>query len=323
MENRSNQPDKMVSHSIARALILPAVLFMLLHGLNSFGAEEGESKEIRFDQLLDYKNVVVLNVYSNGIRIQHSDGIKTLRSVELPPEVRGKLGLAEPVSSDKTPTGTELDSQLSKETKFDSLLSYKNVVVTKVYPDGLKIQHADGVTKIQIEELPADVRVQFGLEEAGALKHRVNQARLAKESARLRPVYEKLAKQKLIVNADIIQAVSWGVLLAEFTTAQTTERREKRVPTVLRSGGPTGLHPNAPYTTITSYHTEWENDFTFFEDVIFVECEASNLSRGQVLQATIYPYGTYTYDTVGGRRKTIKRFTTSVADAAARLLGEE
>lgn len=46
--------------------------------------------------------------------------------------------------------------------KLPELLSYKDVTITKVEVDHIRIIHKEGSRKILLEELPEDLRIKFG-----------------------------------------------------------------------------------------------------------------------------------------------------------------
>ncbi len=47
--------------------------------------------------------------------------------------------------------------------KLETLLGYKNVTVTKVEPDGIRIMHDSGTTKVPIEKIPEELKIKLGL----------------------------------------------------------------------------------------------------------------------------------------------------------------
>ncbi|HEX2750163.1 MAG TPA: hypothetical protein VHM91_19305, partial [Verrucomicrobiales bacterium] len=72
-------------------------------------------------------------------------------------------------------------SAMAKEKiTFDDLLledgtTLKNVVVLKVEPDGLRLEHKNGVSKVKFEELPEMVQKQFAFDRNKAEEFRLNQ----------------------------------------------------------------------------------------------------------------------------------------------------
>ena len=89
------------------------------------------------------------------------------------------------------------------EMKYDEFLGYKNVNITRVEPDGLRIMHQNGTRKINFEDLPVDVRNKFRLDEKTALEYRAKmkeiQARRDKaEAKRLLAYYARLREEKAV-----------------------------------------------------------------------------------------------------------------------------
>lgn len=57
---------------------------------------------------------------------------------------------------------------------------YKKWSVLKVEPDGLKIEHADGITKIPMEQLPPELAAKYKFDPAAAKAHREKKSAGAK-----------------------------------------------------------------------------------------------------------------------------------------------
>jgi hypothetical protein len=69
--------------------------------------------------------------------------------------------------------------------------TYKSYRVTKVEPDGIRIEHADGAAKLKIEQLPPELVAKFKLDPAKAAEHREKVAASAASAAA-----EKTAKDE-------------------------------------------------------------------------------------------------------------------------------
>lgn len=86
-------------------------------------------KEIRFDTLLEYKDVVVLLVEPDGIKIRHSDGVKKLRFELLPPEIRSQLGIQDSLAQEYRQEMAHLAKEnAKKDALVQELVKQKRVV---------------------------------------------------------------------------------------------------------------------------------------------------------------------------------------------------
>ena len=63
-----------------------------------------------------------------------------------------------------------LHAQVGK--KYDRLLSYEEVEIRAVEPDGIRIMHKGGMGKIRMEELPPAIVAELGLKKDAAEEHR-------------------------------------------------------------------------------------------------------------------------------------------------------
>ena len=121
--------------------------------------------------------------------------------------------------------------------KFETLLDYKGVTVTKIEPDGIRIMHESGVAKIQIERLPEEVRTQLGLTEAAAEEHRemLQEKREVAQDIALKQ--RALAANRLIFTGTVFQVTEGGLLLRDVAYTDGT-KEEKKIPYKVQTGGP-------------------------------------------------------------------------------------
>lgn len=69
--------------------------------------------------------------------------------------------------------------------------TYKNYSVIKQEPDGLKIEHSDGITKIHMEKLPADLAAKYKFDTAKAKAFREQKSAVEKKVAESQAEAEK------------------------------------------------------------------------------------------------------------------------------------
>lgn len=74
----------------------------------------------------------------------------------------------------------------------------KNATVTKVDPDGLRLEHSNGISKVKFEDLPKNVQEQFTFDRDKAVEYRDRQqaAREARESEERRARVEELLQKR-------------------------------------------------------------------------------------------------------------------------------
>jgi hypothetical protein len=201
--------------------------------------------------------------------------------------------------------------------KFDTLLDYKNVTVTKVEPDGIRIMHESGAAKIPIEKIPEDIRKQLGMNEDAAKAHREVVRAQEQKAAVQDQKQQLLATKRLIFKGSVFQVADGGLLLRNVSYTDGTIRKvEKKIPYKVQTGGPNAMYPNAKTTYETRYKTEWvevQDVRSFGENIIFVECDTSGYVDRSVFSGTVYPNGTYAYTSLIGARNTIPAYTTDAS----------
>ena len=204
-----------------------------------------------------------------------------------------------------------------KQIKFETLLDYKNVTVTKIEPDGIRIMHESGATKISIEKVPEEIVAKLGMNYESANKHRKEIAIHNQKIELAAKKNQVLASAKVQVYGRIYQVAENGVLLKNARYTDGTKEEEKK-PYQVRTGGATALHPDAKSTYRTAYESEWVIVEKLMPKLIFVECDSSGYVDNGWFKMSAYQAGTYAYQNVLGARNTIPRYTTDASSVLKR-----
>lgn len=204
----------------------------------------------------------------------------------------------------------QLVSAEGEKMKFDKLSSYTNVTVTKIEPDGIRIIHESGIAKVPFESLPEEIRAKLGMTQEAADAHRrkieVQQQQIAEETKKR----QVLGAARLSFVGSVFQVTEGGLLLRNVSYSDGT-KEEKKVPYKVKTGGPSGLYPNAKTTYETRYKSEWVLKVRPIPSwPIFVECDTSGYVDGQRFSGDVYPNGTFAYTNTQGARKTVPAYTT-------------
>lgn len=202
-----------------------------------------------------------------------------------------------------------------KPLHFDKLLKYEDVTVRKIEPDGIRIMHSGGMTKIPIESLPPEIVAQLGLNQADAAAHREkeqsnNQAAAAAERSR-----SYLADRRVSLKGRVLQVVKDGLLVAD-AICETGKKVERRVPVQTQVSGPTKLNPNIPVEYVTSYRIEWVPERNLLP-AAFVHCPTNGYLDGSPYEGSAYLFGSYSYQGTDGAQRTVPSFTTDAAGLLA------
>lgn len=208
--------------------------------------------------------------------------------------------------------------------KFDKLLDYTNVTVTKVEPDGIRIMHESGAAKIPYESIPEEIRVKLGMKQEAAEAHRQKVQVQQQQIAEATKKQQVLDRAHLIFVGSIFQVTEGGLLLRDVSYTDGT-KEEKKVPYQVHSGGPTGLHPDARATSETYYKSEWVLKVRSMSSwPIFVACDTSGYVDGDQFSGNVYANGTFAYTNTQGARKTIPAYTTDASKVLERAgLGDK
>ena len=208
-----------------------------------------------------------------------------------------------------------------EQTKFDELLGYKNVVVTKVEPDGIRIRHESGMKKLKIEDLPKEIREKFGLNEGAAREYREAALNQEKEAAKAEQAsYEQQAALqraeflKYTVRGKIQQITPLGVLLRETSAFRITEQQ---IPYEVKVDGPTAFEPNRKVKTETRYKLGKAPAYKEkLSRLVFVKCDVSKYkdSSKPDLEIEAYEMGDFIY-----RNSRVDTFSINAADAGKNM----
>ena len=204
-----------------------------------------------------------------------------------------------------------LDTQAGERIlKYEKLLGFQNVTITKVTPSEIRIIHKGGITSIQFEDLPQPVRDNLGLTQNAADKYRVQLAMKQRKRA-LQLKQEKFLKSKRVaMTGTVSQVLENGVLLTDVVISDGSKIK-KKIPYRVKVGGPTALNPDRKPKTVTRYRIEWiPARRRLNHEKIFVECSTSGFVDGSTFGEAVYSFSTFTYHNVLGAPKTVPAFTT-------------
>lgn len=225
--------------------------------------------------------------------------------------------------------------EATKEVRFDTLLGYKNVVVVKVEPDGIRIRHSDGAGRIPIEKLPPEIASQFWLDGHQAARYRQETGSKERAKSEIDAALREIQTKKLIVVGHVIQIIKddsrEGILLRN-AVAKSPNKVAKQVPYQVQTDGPSTMNPRRPKSFTTKYKIVMEDKILPIEDLVYVECDTSNLSEMSgpydvsekcIFRGAIYPCGTISYTTKSDRKKAVNAYTTSDLSAIVPTVMDE
>lgn len=183
------------------------------------------------------------------------------------------------------------------------LEGYKNARLLKVEPDGIRIQHATGISKIPLEDLPAEMAKSLGLQKKSADAYRkVNRAKDAQK---------RLEKQQ----AKWLEETA--LFVERYTVAEIHPQglRLKRFRVLGKGKGSSAeLRDEAILLDCnTSGHVDGGKYFTKFK--LYLPKAHSPLGQ----RIRIWPCGTYAYSTVLGASRTIPAYTVSPDKALSKM----
>lgn len=199
--------------------------------------------------------------------------------------------------------------------KYDRLLTYEEVEIRAVEPDGIRIRHKGGVGKIRMEDLPPAIIAELGLKKDAAEEHRKSAAVAEAEAAKRQREANFLKSRTTTLKGQVLQVKANGILVssATFTTGKT---KEVKVPYTVREGGPTTLQPHRKVNVYTLYRTETVPE-TVSVDVVWVKCDPSPYIDGMAFEKSVYVFGKYKYLGTDNAEHTVPSFTTDGAKLVA------
>lgn len=202
------------------------------------------------------------------------------------------------------------------------IAGYQGASVLKIEPDGIKIIHSKGVTKVPFEELSDDVRKRYNLTESEVNQYRKFREREALSEKTARERDSKLDKIKLRIQGTVLQVVPDGILLQN---VRAFRGRQEVAQTVKTGQQPVGMgrnsmNPKGDYVSevITKYH--WEDVWDKYAELMFLDKPAEEIGEGKWIEMNVWVIGTYSYTNKLGEERTVELVTNSVDRAGAHLL---
>lgn len=187
--------------------------------------------------------------------------------------------------SPPTAAPTSAPPQTSGNLTTTSGKTFEAVTVKRVDPDGLLILHKEGAAKVLFTELPEDLRVKYGYDEAKSKAFQTGQAAsrqgaMAAEAERKAGEQRKqeLEKQAVKIQGKVIQVVKEGIILR----VDPWEGRTKGRPPLLMGGA----------------------------DYIFVvgHSRLSGKVDGDTIDVDAYPSGVFSYANTLGAARRLKQY---------------
>lgn len=191
---------------------------------------------------------------------------------------------------------------------------YRNVQVTKVTPIDVSVVHDGGAARIQMTDLPEDLKAKLGYDPAKADAHtaqeKVATAKAAKDAANkaiLDHAYLKL------VAGSVEQVVNGGILVKIFNSwdGKTFEI----VPEFSMRGGGNSVGNGGGIYLRNKNAGERVKKIKFEAGrLVFVICDNSKFIDGSEFSGDVWEYGRYSYANTRGAATTIPKYTANPAD---------
>lgn len=200
--------------------------------------------------------------------------------------------------------------------------TYEGVTYQSHTPSRLSIMHESGVASLSIGSLPVELREKLGYSEEAA---RTAEQQAAEQQAQLNAAHAQQARAAEIrkalektanaISSRIFQVVPDGVLIDSTVYVQgiITNTHEVSANNLLRPEA-TRLVVSKREGLVSKRLSEG--------DYVFVRTEQTGYIDGADYVGTVYPIGTYSYETVAGGSKTLHAFT-DIPEVAARYLFSE
>jgi hypothetical protein len=122
-----------------------------------------------------YKNVTIREIKKSGVKIFHSYGARTVSAHELPDYAFLFDRIPEPIK--KIPATAPVNNNL----RLTNGKTYKNVKITRKYPDSINITHSTGESQIPYEQLSRATQQALGgfnQDEAKAYRASIQESRI-------------------------------------------------------------------------------------------------------------------------------------------------
>jgi len=209
----------------------------------------------------------------------------------------------------------------AQELKLPTLGQYKNVTITKVEADGIRITHQDGVAKVPLEQIPKQMWKQLGLSADKAKEHReAVEAKAANDKEKEEEDRERVAKKAAAgkpLRGRVLQVFSDGVFFVPMNYTVKVKKnmlvrkyRTQTVGTALSGYSQERIPYDVPeLVEVEEVVPSWTSD-----ELYAVVCDPGTFKVGDIGVADVaYPLGNYTYKTKGGTTNTIPKLTISYA----------
>ncbi|HEX2748836.1 MAG TPA: serine protease [Verrucomicrobiales bacterium] len=175
-----------------------------------------------------------------------------------------------------------------------SLAGFKDVEITKVEPDGLRIMHKDGVAKIKFEQLPADMQAKYGYspDKAKAFREKTEAEKADRE--KMGKIVEVLSKVNVAIDGTVLQVMDDGVILEKIicTFGDKVEVKKAEI-TGTEVGSSSSLSRNKAPVVEYTVKTKWVHPRAFEEGPVYVICDTRGIVDRQHFRAIVFPAGVY------------------------------
>lgn len=194
--------------------------------------------------------------------------------------------------------------------------------ITMVDPHGIKVMHSGGVKKIELASLDQNSQRAFGFDQAKAASFQKREQDEAAYVAGEMESKNRQAKLKETISVRARQAKEGLEKSKRFAVIRVHFSNEEGV-----AGFPKFALPDytPKYSTLGSfrgYERDWLLEEEEQRDAIWVYGKF-NVADGEQYTVKLYNAGTYSYNSVGAGRKTLRAYATSAEDALAILLEQE
>lgn len=188
---------------------------------------------------------------------------------------------------------------------------FKNIEIQRTEPDGIVIKHSSGLGKVFYSELPPEMRTKYGYDPGKLQQFKSAQQQIIAQAGLARLV----DAASISASAKISQMVDQGALayVTLFKTYVVTNvvTDSGRGDSTFTSGItgtrytlPSGAQGSVVRNEVSSY-TEQEK----VDEPVFIEGIDPSLVDGDSWEGKMYLIGTYSYTTVNGATKKVRRFT--------------
>lgn len=243
-----------------------------------------------------YRMVGLSSIEDEEIVVTHSGGVARLKLADLEPEDVAKLNrtsekfrIGETEEESGTPP-VEVPGEMANQSKnssepsepservppasFDSIIDlkgkiYKEVSVKGVDPDGIRIFHSGGATKLSFSDLSESLQKQFGYDKEEAMafaeadqQNRDALAQRMRAEARKQRKLEELMNSSLTIRFRITQILDFGLIIWNLDTQKT--------------------------------------------EFLKIDSDSFDVADGEVYKQRVIPQGTFEYESILGVQKRVR-----------------